>query len=1603
MADEMKVNAELQADAAGGDSSAAPKDISGKLEAAASNIHRAHADARARRSEQERNSKKTESEAKARLEETEKRHIESERAAAVTAEQRRAALEYAELYRQKLLKEQRKAQAAARQKAREERAAAEAAAREAKLAELAAAREKENAEARARSEMASALLGKMESRVKAAEADAVAEPEAVESVVAEPIAEQTPVVEEAPAMEAAPVVEEAPGVEQAPAVEAPIVTAPAEPVAAADESDTISFTVDGSTSVAEERDAAAAAAVESFMAGGLVVSDEGGVITIETEEGMRVDVTAADDPAVAPPTISPNAFYLRQINEANARHQMALNHMRMTTGYARETAARMLADQEARYNKEMDALREKHRLVEEAYNQQMAMMENARATAESIMNAATERAAEVERSATPEEMLTRQTVVEAVAEALAASRAAEQTPAPVAEEPVVEEPVAEQAPAEQLVRHAPVRMNDPEVVAMIQLGATLKNRKQLKKYLKKSGKLAEKRDADINSVLEAQGAPIKARLIAEQKAEIKKTRNRAVKKEAKAELKLLKKRPAADFVSEPSVNSTVSMIRVGGALLELRCDNLTQVARLANLKKKRQRKQLDRYTDYLFADIERYNDFTDFFEEATGEFLHKINLSLPGVLAEGRGRAVIPAIIYRQRLDERVMGKAPSSSPDSYIYTIPTSDAPDETGFSVTKIQGTKENTVTVVDYKRAAVMAKYMLGNISVDGDASFKMFRKSLKKALKVFNKQFKALAKREKKLAKLERKAKKKKRPFNAQMQIRAITEARYLLRRELLIIDYIKFIKALDYGRSEFIAAYKRELVKAIAEYNDMLVSYSPIIGIEFTAIESKTVDEVMRSREIPEIPTLATLYELFETVGENTRIVGEHKPRLRARYTIAFGGEAVGDDDDQPIDPFEGTAPTPTSGAPATPELFSVVNASSKLPVRRKRDRHGDWVTVVNSSSKLPPKPAVIIAAATPAPVAQPAAELVDIEIYESADRAEADDDAELAGMSAGEVRKYLVESEKKIQNAKKKLYRFESLARANLGREKAIAIVNCLVVQKAIIDELSDNMIANRDAGRLNAAKNIKKRMLIEISRYNRYVRDYKVVTGESLTEAQRSIPDDILSRGAYQILPVLSFDAPDQADDSEIKGQAVESHATNNSNDRNVYVMNKKQLKKFLKTTDKEVIKLRGALKKKQTKKSAAKGEKRAALLVDCITIEKSIVDQLIAALTACCQVQSKKDIAPARRALATEINAYNRCITEYIKLTGKELSLASTSIPSDIVSGNAYEPLKSTSYTMAMPGEVRAAAMAEMDELAAESAAEQERAAYVDSAALTARTQAQANKDIVLLTQQADFEISMLESERDISKCRYGHGYDNGKKTRRKIAKKIAAIKKNHKAALKCESADNKRYYAVVTNNPDTMKAPKPKLDRAKIASLRARMIALLNERDLINSKLAAIYTGKEYNPDGTSINQTWRAVKTAAAFRMQKKQKGLAKTVKKLRCGEGERGRIYGLMNKRVDAASTVALCKYRLAKEDLTRNEKNLLKQDISKNKKLDKLTEKDIKWMIKKARKRHLHASKAFEWMFGAGLVLAIVIAAIVVFFAFFGGDMLDSVKGLLGM
>ena len=206
-------------------------------------------------------------------------------------------------------------------------------------------------------------------------------------------------------------------------------------------------------------------------------------------------------------------------------------------------------------------------------------------------------------------------------------------------------------------------------------------------------------------------------------------------------------------------------------------------------------------------------------------------------------------------------------------------------------------------------------------------------------------------------------------------------------------------------------------------------------------------------------------------------------------------------------------------------------------------------------------------------------------------------------------------------------------------------------------------------------------------------------------------------------------------------------------------------------------------------------------------------------------------------------------------------------------------------------------------------------------------------------------------------MSYYRFGKNTFDMKAVKKAANDKIKKAQKAHKLALKYEQKDNERYYAVITNDPVTMKAKK-RADRVKIASIRNEMMTLLNKRDELNSKLLSIYNGSEVTADGVSINQKWRQTKSDAAEKFVRKNKRLAKKIFRLPASSAEKQRLYGILNSSVEASSNLALAKFRVkTKEFKNSKEKRALKKDVKIQTKLIKQNSKDIKWIIKKIAKR----------------------------------------------
>ncbi len=612
-----------------------------------------------------------------------------------------------------------------------------------------------------------------------------------------------------------------------------------------------------------------------------------------------------------------------------------------------------------------------------------------------------------------------------------------------------------------------------------------------------------------------------------------------------------------------------------------------------------------------------------------------------------------------------------------------------------------------------------------------------------------------------------------------------------------------------------------------------------------------------------------------------------------------------------------------------------------------------------------------------------------IEIDDTAE--EIENDVLIKPTRAG-LKKHLNYVDKKVKRLRRERERY---ARRK-SREKSIVpkvknLISVIGCQKQIIDWYCNAMSACCDVNDERRARKVGRRLKREIRLYNKFVKEYEKLTDDRLTRASLDIPKDILDGEDYQILPKVTFREAEGPEDGTVYSDGVTETADYVSEYSADIVMNQRDLNKHLSKSEREIAKLKRELDDKVKEKHGAWGVEKTLLMVDCLGIQKKIIDTMAENLRAACQVSALKKMQSIKRDLAYEIKQYNKLVDEYKATSGNKLTKASESIPKDIVLGNLYTPIPVVGCIYGRGSD---------DELNGEIAAmsrnvygvEDDDESTASRAAFRSQVASQANKDLTMLTKRADYETSMLESERDMLSYRFGKEPGEVKALKRRIAKRLEEIRKTHKLALKYENSDNRRYYAVVTSNPKTMSIKRARVDRTRVALLRSKVIKLLNERDIVNGKLMALYSGIGMNLDGTSNNQTLRRVKNSAAAKSKKKQRSLAKFVKELPISTGEKTRFYNLMNSKVDAESTLALTKHRLRHEKLHSEDKLCAKQDVRDLKSKIRDLNRDINDLVKNVQGRIAVAEAGSSWYFAFVVVVLLIIAAAVAAIGFFGNE-----------
>ena len=1574
-------------------------DISDMLKEAAGNIQKASADARTRRSEQEKTNRSSEAEAQERIEEIEKKHQEDERLAQIVAEQKLAALDYAQNYRKKLMKDRQKALSAAKLREREEKEAEAARVREEKAKEIAEMLEKERGEAHERGEKATALLNRVTKcaiidengnlrlvdRMDIKKGNLDANGEAVEDKSAETL--DKAVIETAPEAKDIPEKKEEPETQKAP-------------------TPTTVYAYSEPTSELE----AARREVESFLVGEMLdTSDDKFILNIE-DDRMVVSLTSEDDPLIAPAGSNPTVEqYAHEIAVAKAQHEYILSVIKDSTEIAKNEMKRIVDEEQQRFNYEMEALNA-HRIeiATSHARRRQAVIDEINSFVSAPVSLPKLSACDLnvtrETSEAYESVCESEPVEAVIAENVASA------PTEV-EEAVVEQTVAttEEAPALE-----PVASGDPVVAELRAMCEAVTNKKQLKKYLKKS--------------------------------------NKAIKTFEKQKSKLDQMAYELGDVSATYVTVCKSII-ICAKILEIKCDNVSCVAKITNSRVLRSAK------NSLYASIEEYNRKAGDFAAITGEELTRVSAFLPERLADGTGKAVIPALAFKERYEQL---KKEEAAPTSYTFTFPSlatlvngvasPACPTVTANS----PETKKNEITLSKVISSPLTADTLVGDGAIKNKRQYKKLLKLAKKANKKLDKEAARFSKIENEKDK--------------SVMLLAIE-------RERALVSSKVFLASLSLGITKFIASNKRDLIDAFIRYNGFARECEQACNTSITAIHSATVEKIADARLLPDMPVMVHLTELYETVGDMTRVVGEPESKsgaLDACCTFIFGGAqtptpqsvaasnsidgvAAGSlaamlatassrvsyanaSEVAPVSSFaeeqsamaapEDSSDTESAPAPvsetapenAKAEKKAEKQAKKAAKAEKKAEKQAKKAAKAEKKAEKQAKKALKAEKKAEKNAKKPEAcesetEIIEVDRKEKAAPASDKLDASAFG-------KYKKQSEKSYNATKKELAKLEKERKSLTGEALVDLDVKRLGIVKNLIDSLCDNVAVSLVSEQKSYQKQSKKRLEAEIASHNVIVDTLKANGGITLSKVSTDLYKTVIAGNGYFKTPKFEYHIIEKAPtqtvhivETEGKENAPKAEYNSKAN-RAMSVMNKKELSKLLKSSKKEDAIIKEDFANLEKQRAVTTGREKVMLICASLTTQKKAVSLAADNLLAASQVStSKKQIDKLRKSLNEEIAVYNKVVDEYESLTGDAITKADTEMAEKIVSGRPYTAIPDiscetntsvyeydfadfTAYDVKNENDKKLAAAQ------AHNRVERSNAASYEIAQLSSRIAKQQNKDLELIAARFMFEKGLLQSKNDMLAYRYAVSQKQSVTSEREIARRCKELDDKGKRALVSEEADNQRYYEVIRNNPETVKIKNggifsKKYTKHDIADIREKVMQLLNERELINSKLLSIYTGYEVDMDGRAITLEMRKIKTAAAAKEYKKLAGRAKRVSRLSAERRDKQKLYDLLNTQIDAKSTVALAKYRLKHENVPKHEKAQLKKDIAVNTKAAKMAAKRFDWLL--GRLKNLGKDMGGSWMMGIGLLLVVLIGAIAAFLYFFGADFFGAIGSTFGL
>lgn len=320
----------------------------------------------------------------------------------------------------------------------------------------------------------------------------------------------------------------------------------------------------------------------------------------------------------------------------------------------------------------------------------------------------------------------------------------------------------------------------------------------------------------------------------------------------------------------------VGIIKISGKILEIRCNNLENFARLKAHKYVRDARIA------LHRDIERYNEYAVTYSSLTGEQLTRVSTFLPENLSRGKALSVIPDLFYY----ESYVQVYPDEQQDRDEAATITPIVPEKTAEDLFGRYKAPKTAAGCASYIRKAkrVIAKMQkdcdgIGRTLYKTKVSKKLYENEISRlemrtpvekrvTSRYKDKVFRVSIKYGKRLTSL--KTVKAKSAFARER--RRLFINRLAIEREKLVVAYMMLRAVYRAGKYSQRKNAESFFVDAMISYNKCVDLCSKLTGTQISKVPSAIIEQVCRGEEEIAFPVIAYKRQLVETVAGNPRLI-----------------------------------------------------------------------------------------------------------------------------------------------------------------------------------------------------------------------------------------------------------------------------------------------------------------------------------------------------------------------------------------------------------------------------------------------------------------------------------------------------------------------------------------------------------------------------------------------------------------------------------------------------------------------------------------------------------------------------------------------------------